>query len=161
MFDLGIDNSPTLVLTGNYDGQKTILKTSNLTLAISENYSPSKMLIGAFNNVSALTRYITQQSPFWVEIIPAGSMKLKQENTEDNECAHLLKALLEGDRYSPDWRAISEKVNRKISEKTKPQFYIDDLKHALNLDITSIVPVIEKRDGYSFSVRPQDITISN
>lgn len=152
VFNLGIDNSPTLVLKGNYAEKKTLLKTSNLTMAISENFNSASMIIGAFNNISALVQFIFKKNPDWVEIIPAGLMKIKQANPEDMECAKLLEAKLQGNDYIPNWKKIEERVDQKIQEESRPQFYVDDLQHSLKIDFTSDIPLVKKIDDFSYSV---------
>lgn len=152
VFDLGIDNSPTLVLEGAFSNKKALLKTSNLTTAISDNYCQSKMYIGCFNNIGSLSKHILNEKFDWVEIVPAGLMARRTENPEDTECAYMLESLLVGKKYEPNWQLIQEKIDRKLNEQIRPQFYINDLHHSLKINFSSVVPLVEKVDDSSFRI---------
>ena len=48
VYDLGIDNSPTLVRRHVSSGEKIVHKTTNLTTALEKNYLETPMVIGCF-----------------------------------------------------------------------------------------------------------------
>lgn len=152
VFDLGIDNSPTLVSKKDLSHQKALLKTSNLTTAISSNFSRSDMFITCFNNLGALTDYFLNYPVDWIEIIPSGHMHRKVETPEDSECALLLKALLENREYEPKWSMINEKVDLRLSQEKTPTYLKSDLEHSLELSTTAIIPRVRKNDDGSFLV---------
>ena len=141
VFDLGIDNSPTLIINDHFSDKKVILKTSNLTEAIACNYFHGTILLATFNNINSVASFIKKENPGWVEIIPSGYMDKKLPNIEDTDCANYLKSIL----YNCDNTFSSDKLDDLISQKknkTNNGIYIDDLYYSIKRDISELIPKV-------------------
>lgn len=151
VFDLGIDNSPSLIKKRGVIGSKLILKTSNLTTALEQNYS-GEMLIACFNNLSAIFEYLIQGNYKNIEIIPAGQMAHKKMNREDLHCAEILKSSLESKKFQfPDEKILKERID-EICKSPRPLHYVEDLHMAVQTNISKLVPKVKLKTTALFEV---------
>jgi len=143
VFDLGLDNSPTLVKRRGDLGCKVALKTSNLTTALEQNHS-TKTLIGCYNNFSAVFQKLKRENFRFIEIVPAGYMSHQQMNFEDMHCAKILKQSLEQGKVasinSLDLAKHIQEISDSKSSRPRPDHYIEDLEYAVKVDVSTVVP---------------------
>lgn len=144
VYDLGIDNSPTLVRSRMGIGERVVLKTTNLTTALEKNYLEAQTLVACFNNMGAVAEHILGKKYREIEIIPAGQMTSQTMAPEDSLCAEMLKARLKCESVQTipasllgDWEEVKKTRNW-------PQHYIEDLELAVQMDISSHVPIVKK-----------------
>ncbi len=155
VFDLGIDNSPTLVKSNGVLNRKVVLKTSNLTTALEKNIS-SKVIIACFNNLGAVFDHLMTSQYQDIEIIPAGHMADHQMNFEDLHCAEILKGSLKDRKLLvPNKSAFEIRIDEIFKSKPRPQHYIEDLNLAIKPNISKSVPAVIKRTSALFDVRLQ------
>ena len=145
VFDLGIDNSPTLVKAHGVLNRKVALKTSNLTTALEKN-SSTEVIIACFNNLGAIFDHVMTNEYKNIEIVTAGHMARCQMNLEDMHCAEILmESLVGGVLVMPDHSALEKRVHEICNSKPVPQHYIEDLNLAIQPNISEGVPrVIHK-----------------
>lgn len=154
VFDMGIDNSPTLVKEHVQMGEKIIHKTTNLTTAVEANYFEGLVVIGCFNNLGAVVQRINAEGFRNIEIIPAGHMGKQCIATEDSHCAELMKErLLTSKATSPDKDLL---LGKKFEEKKRsgdwPRHLSQDYELAVQLDISSELPLVSFYEFGVFSV---------
>ncbi len=92
-FDYG--NSPFEASQLDLEGQKIILTTSAGSQGIVNSTGASEILIASFANLEAVASHIETEAPANVSIVPIGLDALVPAE-EDEACAELLKARLEG-----------------------------------------------------------------
>jgi phosphosulfolactate phosphohydrolase-like enzyme len=155
VFDLGIDNSPTLVKALGVQDRNVALKTSNLTTALEKN-SSVEAIIACFNNLGAVFAHTLAGGYQNVEIVPAGHMASQQMNFEDRHCAEILKESLESQSLrTPDGTALKGRVSELCRAKSRTPHYLDDLNLAVRPNISTGVPKIFKKMKGLFEVRLQ------
>lgn len=144
VFDLGIDNSPTLVKKTCSASSKVILKTTNLTAAIASNSFDGTLLVAGFVNLAATVKYIRQHDFERVEILPAGRMSAQQPTMEDSACAALFASHLNGVTIEGNYRTDLERlIETKRQQENKASHYLDDIVHAIQEDLSSIVAIVK------------------
>lgn len=154
VFDLGIDNSPSLVRKKFSAGERVVQKTTNLTTAIEKNYFGGPILIGCFSNLSSLVNLIRHQDFKNIEIIPAGQMEKLHPVVEDTHCAELIHAhLLSNSNQVPNVDLMLGNFEEKKKTRGWPAHYIEDLEIAVKMDISKMVPIVVRKDAGIFSVR--------
>lgn len=142
VFDLGIDNSPTLIKKMDLNGRNVVLKTNNLTTALAQNIC-NEVIICCFNNLSSVVQKINSKKYQNIEIVPAGFMAKKIMNLEDMLCAETLKkSLIEECLIVPDKALLEEHVNKMCDLKTRPPYYRDDITFAIQSNISTTVPCV-------------------
>ena len=148
VFDLGIDNSPTLVKSHGVLNRNVVLKTSNLTTALEQN-STTNIVISCFNNLGATFDFLKSSNYQNIEVVPAGYMAHQQMNFEDIHCAEILVNSLErGELILPDNFRLQAHVSEMIKSKPRTAHYIDDLHLAIIPNISKgIATVIKKSNG--------------
>lgn len=153
VFDIGIDNSPTLVRKHICKGDKVIHKTTNLTTAIEINYFDRPIIIAGFNNLSAVANYLISENFHKIEIIPAGFIKKQLPNKEDSSCADILKDALDtGVMNTPDKQLIFGDFEHTRTTNNWTDHYTEDVQYALKQDTSFIVPVVKKIQDSIFQV---------
>lgn len=143
VFDLGIDNSPTIVKKRNLQRARAVLKTANLTTAIEKNIFKGPMFIGCFNNIDAIANYIQKENYHSVELIPAGLMAQQIPLLEDSHFAEALKAKLTESPSAYDPELLNSHIKKLKEKEHHPDHYWDDLALAIQLNISKSVPSIQ------------------
>lgn len=142
VFDLGIDNSPTLIKKMDLNGRNVVLKTNNLTTALAQNIC-NEVIICCFNNLSSVVQKINSKKYQNIEIVPAGFMGKKIMSIEDMLCAETLKkSLIDKCLIVPDRTLLEEHVNKMCDSKTRPPHYRDDITLAIQSNISTTVPYV-------------------
>lgn len=153
VFDLGIDNSPSLVQKNLSLGEKVVQKTTNLTTAIERNHFTGPILIGCFNNLGSVVSFIKNQNYKNIEIIPAGQMAKLHPTNEDTHCAELIQArLLSNSQRIPDIDLMLGNVEEKKKTRGWPEHFIVDLGIAVLLDTSNKVPFAIRKSAGIFSI---------
>lgn len=153
VFNLGLDNSPTLVKKAGLKGKKTALKTSNLTTALEKNDFAGDIILCCFNNLDAVVRMILGQGHQKIEIIPAGLMASHQMTSEDIHCADILKeSLLQKNVVTPNSDLLLNRIREKCQEKNREPHYIEDLHLAVQLNISKLVPIVKSKTADFYSI---------
>lgn len=154
VFDLGIDNSPSLIRKKFLLGEKVVQKTTNLTTAIEKNYFEGPILIGCFNNLGSLVSFIRKQNFEYIEIIPAGLMGKLHPTNEDTHCAELIRArIISNVVQNPDLDLILSHFEEKKRTRGWSEHFIEDLEIAVRLDTSMTVPFVVRKSPGIFSVR--------
>lgn len=155
VYDLGIDNSPTLVRERIIKGDKVVHKSTNLTTALEENYFESQVVVGCFNNVDAVVKHVVQRHFSNIEIVPAGQMGQKCTTPEDTLCAETMKAHILGQSLGQLSSPQSLLGNWEEKKKTRgwPEHFIGDIELAIQLNTSSIVPIARKISSGIFEVQ--------
>lgn len=154
VFDLGLDNSPTLVKKARLKGKKVALKTSNLTTAIEKNDFGGDIILCCFNNLDAVVHLILSRDYQKIEIIPAGLMATHQMTTEDIHCAEVLKeSLLRKNVIIKNLDLLVNRIREKCEGKDREPHYIEDLHLAIQPNISRLVPIVTAKtvDHYSLA----------
>jgi phosphosulfolactate phosphohydrolase-like enzyme len=154
VFDLGIDNSPTLVEKHFAVGEKVVHKTTNLTTALEGNHFEGLTLVACFNNLQAVSDYIRKQQFANIEIIPAGQMGEKIAMWEDSLCAEMLQSSLISLTPAPHkdpFTFLGNWEEKKLTRKW-PQHYIEDIELAVKLNVSELIPQVQKVDSNLFEV---------
>ncbi|MBK9323720.1 MAG: 2-phosphosulfolactate phosphatase [Bdellovibrionaceae bacterium] len=154
VYDLGIDNSPTLVRKHVSRGEKIVHKTTNLTTALEKNLLSTPMLICCFNNIDSVVEYLLENSYSSIEIIPEGKMKTQMEAPEDTLCAKVLANKLKKEYFEilEDADSLLVNLEEKRAQKNWPQHFVEDIKQAVQLNLSDIIPTITKIESNLFQV---------
>lgn len=151
VFDLGLDNSPTLVKKWELKGKKAALKTSNLTTALEKNDFDGDLVICCFNNLDKVTQTILGRGYQKIEIIPAGLMAVRQMNVEDIHCAEILRdSLVQNKIITPNLDLLEYRIREKCEGKNRESHYIDDLNLAIQANISRVVPIVKSKTADIF-----------
>lgn len=154
VFDLGIDNSPTLVREHDFKNKSVVLKTANLTTAIEKNFFEGPLWIACFNNLSAVAEKVRSAGFRKIEILPAGFMEIHKQALEDSQCADLLQEkILRNPKALPDRKLLRDHI-RNVEERNSPStHYIQDVHLAIEPDISKVVPTVHRKDKSLFEIR--------
>ena len=145
-FDYG--NSPSEFVGVDLSGKTLIHTTSAGVLGLASAVNASQIVTGALVNAKATAKYILEQNPEVVSIVPMG-WEGKIETEEDALCADYLKALLENCTLNDLQKRVDllkQQEGAKFFDPNKPQFPEDDFWLCTKLDIISGVNIISK-DG--------------
>lgn len=137
VFHGGIDNSPTLVLAGNYAGKPAIHKSTNLTAAVFHNRHCKRALIGGFANASQVAAYVKGTGAETVELVAASNFLKKVESVEDVAGALTVQAMIEGrfDGKVPRGDELEAKVRGKEARQPPlPPHFLKDLRLVTQVD---------------------------
>ena len=146
VYDLGIDNSPTLVRQYLSSEEKVVHTTTNLTTALEKNYLNMPMLICCFNNIETVVKHLIESNYSNIEIIAAGKMKTQKEAPEDTLCAKMLANKLKNGMFgvlvSRD--SLLANLEEKKVQLSWPRHYVDDIKHAIQLNLSDVIPMVQR-----------------
>ena len=109
----------------------------------------SQIVTGALVNAKATAKYILEQNPEVVSIVPMG-WEGKIETEEDTLCADYLKALLENrtlDDLQERVDLLKQQEGAKFFDPNKPQFPEEDFWLCTKVDIIDGVNVISKNEN--------------
>lgn len=152
-FDFG--NSPYSYMTEKINGQTVVISTTNGTQAIEAARNASKVVIGAFTNISALCNWLTEQNKNILLLCSGWKNKF---NLEDTLFAGAVsQRLLKNPKFNYGDAALSVsflyqqaeanpyKFIRKSShaERLSALGLKHDIKYCLSLDNTDIIPVLQ------------------
>jgi len=137
VFAGGIDNSPSQVLSGSFQGAKVIHKSTNLTNSIFlGSGSATRTVIGGFVNATCLVSFIRSGGFARVELVAAAHFGRREIAVEDWACAQMVLQMLEG--HPVDLPALLRPVRAYLTEKRRrrsyPDHYWRDTELALALD---------------------------
>ena len=110
------------------------------------------MLIGCFNNLTAIAQHIRENKYHAIELIPAGLMKEHKPLLEDTHLADVLKIKLTTDKLSADQKLLTAHIESLKGLEKHPDHYWEDLKLAIQLDISNKVPLIQIEEPHLFKV---------
>jgi|GEM_PF-2321997 len=89
------NNSPSEVRDAkDLAGRKVVLRSNNATQAILGAEQADEIILASFLNYKAVVDYIRNKNPEIVTLVPLG--RLGEQGLEDDLCAELMKAELEG-----------------------------------------------------------------
>jgi len=147
VFKGGIDNSPSLIADENLNNVKVIQKTGNLTSAIFGNLNFRRAVIGCFNNIDMLAKYIKKEKFICVDIVAASHFDEKIEAIEDLSCAIMLENLLKNIMIKeyPFNDSIRKKIETRRNGLYKfPVHYWKDIEIALERNSIRLIPEVTK-----------------
>jgi phosphosulfolactate phosphohydrolase-like enzyme len=139
-----VDNSPRIAQGVDLTGRIPVLVTTNGTRAIRAAVACSReVLLAGFLNIGAVNRYVQQNHPGRVSVLPAGDFLGAKPHFEDEQCATALEMQLRGEEC--DLLALAtacepDARNRKGIAPSGSGF-TGDLKLCLIPDLYDTVPV--------------------
>jgi phosphosulfolactate phosphohydrolase-like enzyme len=163
VFAGGYGNSPTEALAADLAGKRVIHKSANFSngLFAHPTRDGGAMFAASFVNLSAVAAAARDRGGP-VLIVAAGSFADRRPSVEDDACAELLaKAICEpGVELRSAFAQRAEAVRHDLASKprrldTGPGGrYRLDVEYALQLDVSSAVPRLSRRDRASFVAEP-------
>ena len=106
-FDCG--NSPTLMKKLDLTGRTVIHTTSAGTQGLAAAMGADEIITGSLVNAQAVARYIQNKQPSAVSLVCMG-LRGTQRAEEDVLCAHYIRSMLQGKKWSRD--DLKKKIDR-------------------------------------------------
>lgn len=150
------DNSPAVARTAELGGRMPVLVTTNGTIAIALAAAhASEVVLGTFANLSAVAGYLARSGAKRVMVVPAGNVAKQAMCSEDDGCARVLAARLQGE--SIDTHAViatclaDERIARR---RAKEAILEEDLPLCFATDTQAVVPrVVPQPEQSWFAVQ--------
>jgi len=142
-FDYG--NSPIEALNMNLNNNKVILTTSAGSQGIVYSDKADEVIIGSFANATAVVEYLKKKNPNIVTLLAIGNNAVESAE-EDEECAKLLKAKLEGSNFDID-ESRNKILKSDGASRLKRLKQEDDLEFCVKIDISKIVPKYDRKSN--------------
>jgi len=154
-FDFG--NSTTAIARAELTGRRLIQRTSAGTQGVVAAGGADTILLGSFVCAGAIVRHIAAAEPPLVSIVAMG-MRAERPAAEDEACADLLAARLEGRPL--DEAALLHDLARSDAgarfEEDSEDFPRTDVDYCLALDTFDFVMRVATRDGLLVATRYDD-----
>lgn len=152
-FDFG--NSTTTIAHADLAGRRLIQRTSAGTQGVvAAAAGADEIVLGSFVCAGALVRYVARAAPRLVSLVAMG-MRAERPAAEDEACAELLAARLEGRPL--DARALLDGLVRGGAgarfEEDSEDFPRSDVDYCLALDRFDFVLRVARRDGLLVATR--------
>jgi len=151
-FDFG--NSTTAIARADLTGRRLIQRTSAGTQGVVAAAGADAILLGSFVCAAAIVRYVAQMNPSLVSLVAMG-MRAERPAPEDEACAELLAARLEGHPIDVA-KLLDELVHGGAGarfEEDSEDFPRTDIEHCLALDTFDFVMRVAPRDGLLVATR--------
>lgn len=152
-FDFG--NSTTAIAKADLAGRRLIQRTSAGTQGVvAAADGADEIILGSFVCADAIARWIARAAPAVVSLVAMG-MRGERPAAEDEACAELLSARLEGRRL--DERALLDDLvgggaGARFEEDSE-DFPRSDVDYCLRLDAFPFVMRVARRDGLLVATR--------
>ncbi len=134
------NNSPSQVYKTDFTGKKIVFRSNNATQAILNTKRAEDIILASFVNLDACARYLKNQHPKDITLVPLG--RLGKKSIEDEQCAEALRCILEDKKYNfsdmKDELKNSETAVLVREILKKPQ----DIEISLTLDSYPVVPKV-------------------
>ncbi len=142
-FDYG--NSPAETSQLDLHDEKIIFTTSAGSQGILNAVKSDEIIIGSFANAKSIINYIRKKNPQKVTLVAIGH-NATEKASEDELCAEYIKEKLLD--KNPDFENMKkETLEDKGSDRLRKLNQEDDLDFSLKLDISNIVPRVDKATG--------------
>lgn len=151
-------NSPTEYLRSDLHGKKLAHSTTNGTVCILRAASADRVLVGCFNNLSALADKLTSEPQDVVMLCSGWKQEFSLEDTLF--AGALAQRLTDSENYSPCndavWMAMELWCQAKKDiygycqkashvQRLQQMGYDNDIRHAMKLDTCKIVPMLKEQ----------------
>lgn len=136
-----IDNSPAQASSVDLVGRTPVLVTTNGTKALlAAAGCAQRVLLGSFNDVHALARYVRSTGTPRVLLLPAGHIATGRGCIEDDLCADVFDALVHGRDADVGAAAAAIRADPRIVQRCEAEAGFEtDLDLALQCDHGSVV----------------------
>lgn len=136
-----IDNSPAQASRVDLVGRPPVLVTTNGTKALlAAAGCAQRVLLGSFNDVHALARYVASMGAARVLLLPAGHIATGRGCIEDDLCADVFDALVHGRDVDVGAAAATIRADPRIVRRCEVEAGFEaDLDLALQCDQGSVV----------------------
>ena len=146
-FDHG--NSPFEVRDVDFTGRTVIQTTGSGTQGVVNARGAEEILLGSFVTAGAIIRHIQRVRPEAVSLVAMGSGGV-EPGVEDELCASYIEGALTG--RTPDFEEIKRQIRgaptvAKFLDPAQPQYRVEDLRMALELDRFDFVLTLEEDAG--------------
>jgi 2-phosphosulfolactate phosphatase len=154
--DFEFGNSPFELSRADVKGKTLIQSTRAGTVGVAAARNADQVYAGSLVNAGATVKSILRQSPALVSIVAMGA-EGKERADEDEQCALLMRNLLQGRR--PDYRSVRSLVlagaeAQKYGDPARPHFHPQDRQMALQIDATPFAIKVSREDGL-LAARPE------
>ncbi|MCK4443713.1 MAG: 2-phosphosulfolactate phosphatase [Thermoplasmata archaeon] len=140
------DNSPLGALTVPLENKTALLITRNGTVAFDLVRHCDRVFAAALMNVNAIVDFLKRLKPEDVALIAVGHMNRDEETIEDNLCAEIIHAYLDGRTVSESSMCglLTERIRERRLDPESPQgFLVEiDLSICRATGISGVVPEI-------------------
>lgn len=145
-FDYG--NSPYEVRDLDFTGKMVIQTTAAGTQGIVNAREAEEIILGSFVMAGAIIKYIQRRQPEILSVVAMGNQGI-EPCAEDELCARYIEEALAG--KLPDFEEFKRKIKssrsvNKFFDPSQPQYRLEDLQLALDLDRFSFILRIEKKN---------------
>jgi len=145
-FDYG--NSPYEIRDLDFTGKTVLQTTAAGTQGIVNAKGAEELILGSFVMAGAIIKYIQRRQPQILSIVAMGNQGI-EPCAEDELCASYIEEALAG--QPPDFEEIKRKIESspsvtKFFDPSQPQYRLEDLHMALDLDRFSFILRIEKKN---------------
>ena len=145
-FDYG--NSPYEIRDLDFTGKTVLQTTAAGTQGIVNAKGAEELILGSFVMAGAIIKYIQRRQPQILSIVAMGNQGI-EPCAEDELCASYIEEALAG--QPPGFEEIKRKIESspsvtKFFDPSQPQYRLEDLHMALDLDRFSFILRIEKKN---------------
>lgn len=154
-FDYG--NSPTEIKNVDFTGKVVVHRSSHGTQGLVDAQKADEVIFGSFVTFSAVKKYIKQNKPDTVSLVP--TLAKTEETNEDEHFAYYLYKELNG--YDTDMEEVRNHIKglgSVLLDPKFPEFPEEDFHLSLTLDLYPFICLTDKRDG-QLIIRKQKINI--